>query len=455
MRKTIAILLGAMLALALAGCAGGQAPSGDPSSAASFESTASQPAQAGAGQVASAGAADSSHTGAYEFSTREIWVDNDGERIYGVAYVPDGVERAPLVVFAHELGYDHTAGIPYAEVLASHGYAAYTFDFRGGSTSGNRSDGASTGMSVMTEASDLEAVVDAAKGWDFVDPARVAVLGGSQGGCVSAVYAAGHPDDIAGLALLYPALSIYDDVHAQFASLDEVPDTYGLFGGWMTVGRNYAADMWDYDPFDHIAGYGGKVLILHGDADSTVDVSYSRRAADAYPDCELHIIAGAGHGFSGSAFDDACGYLLDYLDGVLGGGGQAGAAGSGSGSADEGGAASTVAMRVNGASFTVTLADTEAASALAGLLEGGPVTVEMHSYGGFEKVGPLPQALPESDEQITTAPGDVMLYQGDQITVFYGSNTWDYTPLGHIEDATADDLLAAFGDGDVTVELSL
>lgn len=134
---------------------------------------------------------------------------------------------------------------------------------------------------------------------------------------------------------------------------------------------------------------------------------------------------------------------------------SAGAADYSSESADEADTASTVAMYVNGASLTVTLADTEAASALAGLLEGGPVTVELHSYGGFEKVGPLPQALPESDEQITTAPGDVMLYQGDQITVFYGSNTWDYTPLGHIEGATADGLLAAFGNGDVTVELSL
>lgn len=128
---------------------------------------------------------------------------------------------------------------------------------------------------------------------------------------------------------------------------------------------------------------------------------------------------------------------------------------SDSGSADGASTASTATMRVNGTSFKVALADTEAASTLAELLEGGPMTVELHSYGGFEKVGPLPQALPESDEQITTVSGDVMLYQGDQITVFYGSNTWDYTPLGRIEGATADGLLAAFGDGDVTVELSL
>jgi len=103
----------------------------------------------------------------------------------------------------------------------------------------------------------------------------------------------------------------------------------------------------------------------------------------------------------------------------------------------------------------MTLADTEAASALGELLREGPVSVPLHSYGGFEKVGPLPQALPTSDEQITTAPGDVMLYQGNQITIFYDSNSWAYTPLGHIDGATAESLLDVFGEDGVTVELSL
>lgn len=103
----------------------------------------------------------------------------------------------------------------------------------------------------------------------------------------------------------------------------------------------------------------------------------------------------------------------------------------------------------------MTPADTDAARELVGKLQDGPVTVSLHAYGGFEHVGPLPWSLPHNDEQVTTIPGDVMLYQGDQITIFHGSNSWAYTPLGHIEGATADSLLAAFGDGDADVTLSI
>lgn len=124
-------------------------------------------------------------------------------------------------------------------------------------------------------------------------------------------------------------------------------------------------------------------------------------------------------------------------------------------SENERAATSTVVMKTNRGTLAITLADTEAVSALVAALQNGPISVDLHSYGGFEKVGALPQALPTSDEEITTGPGDVMLYQGSQITVFYGSNTWAYTPLGHIEDATAESLLDVLGDGDVTVELSL
>lgn len=103
----------------------------------------------------------------------------------------------------------------------------------------------------------------------------------------------------------------------------------------------------------------------------------------------------------------------------------------------------------------MTPADTDAARDLVGKLQDGPVTVSLHAYGGFEHAGPLPWSLPQNDEQVTTIPGDVMLYQGDRITIFHGSNSWAYTPLGHIEGATADSLLAAFGDGDADVTLSI
>ena len=136
------------------------------------------------------------------------------------------------------------------------------------------------------------------------------------------------------------------------------------------------------------------------------------------------------------------------------------AASTESGASPQSGAASaehvdSFAIGVGDTQLVVTLADTDAAHALAEKLQAGPVTVSLHAYGGFEKVGPLPWGLPASDEQTTAQPGDVMLYQGNQITVFTGSNSWAYTRLGHIEGATSESLLEILGDGDAEVALSL
>lgn len=126
--------------------------------------------------------------------------------------------------------------------------------------------------------------------------------------------------------------------------------------------------------------------------------------------------------------------------------------GSGSASAES---ANTLALSVGGARFTVALAGTEAARALVEQLQAGPITVSLHAYGGFEQVGPLPWSLPSSDEQLTTSPGDIMLYQGNQITIFTGSNSWAYTPLGNIEGATPEMLREAFGGDTAEVTISL
>lgn len=112
-------------------------------------------------------------------------------------------------------------------------------------------------------------------------------------------------------------------------------------------------------------------------------------------------------------------------------------------------------MSVGDTQFTVALADTEAARTLVEKLQTEPVTVSLHAYGGFEQVGPLPWSLPTTDEQITTLPGDVMLYQGNQITIFTGSNSWAYTPLGSIEGATPEALFEAFGGETAEITLSL
>ena len=114
-----------------------------------------------------------------------------------------------------------------------------------------------------------------------------------------------------------------------------------------------------------------------------------------------------------------------------------------------------VLLKVGGNTMTATLTDNEATRELTKLLEQGDITIRMSEYGGFEKVGALPQSLPTSNTQITTEPGDIMLYQGNQMVIFYGSNSWSYTRLGKIDGATASNLRQFLGNGDVTLTLSL
>ena len=81
-----------------------------------------------------------------------------------------------------------------------------------------------------------------------------------------------------------------------------------------------------------------------------------------------------------------------------------------------------------------------------------PLTIQMSMYGGFEQVGAIGADLPRSDAQTTTAAGDIVLYSGDQIVIFYGSNAWAYTRLGHV-DLSQEEMAGLLGNGDVTVTL--
>lgn len=83
--------------------------------------------------------------------------------------------------------------------------------------------------------------------------------------------------------------------------------------------------------------------------------------------------------------------------------------------------------------FTAVLAETEAASVLQEILKEGPLTLEVHEYGGFEKTGPLGLTLPAQDRQVSVESGDIVLYQSDQISLFYNSSAWSYTPLARTE----------------------
>lgn len=92
-------------------------------------------------------------------------------------------------------------------------------------------------------------------------------------------------------------------------------------------------------------------------------------------------------------------------------------------------------IRIGEHAVTAVLEDNESAEALKELLADGTLTVSASNYGGFEKVCSLGTSLPRRDSRMTARPGDICLYSGDQIVIFYGSNTWEYTKLGRVSDA--------------------
>ena len=103
--------------------------------------------------------------------------------------------------------------------------------------------------------------------------------------------------------------------------------------------------------------------------------------------------------------------------------------------------------------FLAAFEDNSSAREFQALLAQGQLTIQMEDYGGFEKVGALGSTLTRNDQRITTQPGDVILYQGNQITIYYGTNTWSFTRLAHITDLAG--LTEALGDGTVQVTFSL
>ena len=112
-------------------------------------------------------------------------------------------------------------------------------------------------------------------------------------------------------------------------------------------------------------------------------------------------------------------------------------------------------MRIGDTLVAVEWEDNESVRALKNLCSDTPLTIQMSMYGGFEQVGSIGTSLPRNDVQTTTGAGDIVLYSGNQIVVFYGSNSWAYTRLGHITDQDAAGMAELLGNGDVNITISI
>lgn len=135
-------------------------------------------------------------------------------------------------------------------------------------------------------------------------------------------------------------------------------------------------------------------------------------------------------------------YILPYLDRQLN-----------SEETESEGTETMLQMKIGDTGVTVDREENESVEALKELCRNGPLTIQMSMYGGFEQVGAIGQSLPRNDSQTTTQAGDIVLYSGNQIVVFYGSNSWAYTRLGRVTDKSAQEMAELLGNGDVTITI--
>ena len=112
-------------------------------------------------------------------------------------------------------------------------------------------------------------------------------------------------------------------------------------------------------------------------------------------------------------------------------------------------------IHVNDTTFTATLEENSSAKAFAEFLTQGDMTLDMHDYGSFEKVADLPRSFPRNDKQIDTDAGDIILYQGNSITIYYDKNSWNFTRLARIDNVNKKRLQQILGKGNVKATFSV
>ena len=263
----------------------------------------------------------------------EVWSERDGNRIFGMMYYNSASsKKQPAVILSHSSSLTHEAMSGYALAIAKMGYAAYCFDFCGGSDK-SKSDGKTDEMTVFTEVEDLRSVVKTVKSLGYVKPSEVYLLGSSQGGLVSALLADECPDDFTGMILFYPAFNIPEMVKmfsgfgdwgdfGDFGSWGDFGNwgDFGDFGGMMSMSEAYINSIKDFDVWSHIGKFSKPVCIIHGTADMIVPISNSEKAVGLYPSATLNKIEGANHGFNAAnlgSMGSMMGASADYDSVVL------------------------------------------------------------------------------------------------------------------------------------------
>lgn len=233
------------------------------------------------------------------YEERALCIGAPGNYLMGRVFLPKSDEPVPVAIFCHGFGANMYHLEAYARKLATLGVAGVTFDFRGGGGGVDiESDGEMTDMSIMTEADDLEDVMDELSSWPEIDGSRIGLAGASQGGAVIAVAAARNTKRVRRLLHFYPGLAMREMYHERYGSKENVPEVFDHFPE-IPVSRRFALDIWDYDFDEAMRSFEGPVLIIQGTEDTIVLPSVAEHAQQTYPNARLVMMEGAGHTFVG------------------------------------------------------------------------------------------------------------------------------------------------------------
>ncbi len=229
--------------------------------------------------------------------------------LYGQLYVPAKGGRNPAVILCHGFNGHYSDFPAECKLFPENGFVCYAFDFCGAQPNGRSAGRTAEEYTPYTMVEDLRAAIEDIRRLECVD-GQIFLFGGSQGGFISGLTAAGEDvkDLIAAVAMYFPAFNIPDDWRGAPAR------ETALMG--YSIGAEYIASVQDLDPYQAISGYKGDVCIVYGDRDTLVKRGVIDRAVRAYGEdrTELTVIPGAGHGFTGQAVDIAAATVLAFLE---------------------------------------------------------------------------------------------------------------------------------------------
>ena len=238
----------------------------------------------------------------------EIVIQSPNGNVFGVLRLPEGKTPVPLIILSHGFGGNHSLDLDSAAYFNKAGFATYSLDFCGGGFN-SRSSGTMMDMSVLTEAADLDAVIDYFRKEERIS--EILLWGASQGGFVSAYVSARRPGDIKAVVLEFPAIVLQDDSEKRRLPDGSFPETSSIMGA--RISRKYDEDATSFNLYDLLPAYTGPVLILHGDRDPIVPLRYSEKAAGTYSNARLIVLPGQGHGFTGTSKQEALAMETEFF----------------------------------------------------------------------------------------------------------------------------------------------